>query len=185
MIRRLLAHSSAHSSAHLSGFALVEVMVTIVLLVIGLFGLAALQTKISSIQMEGYQRAQALLLAQDMADRMAARKAAAGSYVGDNFGTGNEQNCTSLTGPALDTCNWGNAIRGASEKIGADRVGTLIGGRGCIINPAAREYAVVVVWQGLVSTTAPGVSCGANGYGAETLRRALVVPIRFADLVAS
>ena len=181
MNRRPLAHAAAHSS----GFAMVEVMVTIVLLVIGLLGLAVLQTKISAIQMEGYQRAQALLLAQDMADRIAARKASADSYVGNNFGTGNEESCASLTGHALDTCNWSNAIRGASEKLGTDRVGTLVGGRGCIISPAAREYAVVVVWQGLVSTSAPSVSCGANSYGAETLRRAVVVPIRFADLVAS
>jgi len=167
------------------GFALVEVLVTIVLLVIGLLGLAALQSKTSVVQMEAYQRAQALMLAQDMADRIAARKASAASYVGNNYGTGVEQNCSGLTGYALDTCNWSNAIRGASEKLGTERVGTLVGGRGCIINPADRQYAVVVVWQGLVATAAPGVSCGLNSYGADTLRRAVVVPIRFADLIAS
>jgi type IV pilus assembly protein PilV len=160
-------------------------LVTIVLLVIGLLGLAALQSKTSVLQMEAYQRAQALMLAQDMADRIAARKVSAAGYVGNNYGTGAEQNCSGLTGYALDTCNWGNAIRGASERLGADRVGTLVGGRGCIINPANGQYAVVVVWQGLVPTAAPGVSCGLNSYGTDTLRRAVVVPIGFADLIAS
>ena len=168
-----------------AGFAIVEVLVTIVLLVIGLLGLAALQSKTLVVQMEAYQRAQALMLAQDMADRIAARKASAASYVGNNYGTGPEQSCAGLTGYTLDLCSWSNAIRGVSEKLGADRAGTLLGGRGCVINPSAREFAVVVVWQGLVSTATPSVSCGINGYGTEAFRRAVVVPIRVADLVAS
>lgn len=167
------------------GFAMTEVLVTMALLVIGMLGMTALQTKSSAMQMEAYQRAQALALAQDMADRIGARKTFAANYVGNDYGTGNEQNCAGLSGYALDTCTWGNAIRGVSEKVGGDRIGTLLAGRGCIINPADRQYAVVVVWQGMVATAAPGVACGRNQYGAETMRRAVVVPIRFADLNAS
>jgi len=167
------------------GFAMVEVLVTMVLIVIALLGLAALQARTSTVQMEVYQRAQALMLAQDMADRISARKASASSYVANNYGTGAPQSCSGLTGFALDTCNWGNAIRGASEVLGTANVGTLIGGRGCISNLTGGQYAVIIVWQGLVSTTAPGVACGQGGYGAETMRRAVVVPIGMADLNAT
>jgi len=167
------------------GFALTEVLVTMVLLVVGMLGMAALQTKTSAMQMESYQRAQALVLAQDMADRIAARKASAASYVGNDYGTGNEQSCVGLTAAALDTCVWGNALRGISEKVGSERIGALVAGRGCVIQPAAQQYSVVVVWQGLVGTVAPAVTCGRNAYGDEALRRAIVVPVRFADLNAS
>jgi type IV pilus assembly protein PilV len=171
-------------SASPAGFALIEVLVTAVLLTIGLLGLAGLQAKTSVAEMEAYQRAQALILAQDMADRIAANKASAASYVAADYGTGPVQSCTG-TLVQLDTCNWGNAIRGASEKSGTVSVGTLLGGRGCIINPATNQYAVVVVWQGLAATVAPSVICGQNSYGAEKLRRAVVVPIRIADLNAT
>jgi type IV pilus assembly protein PilV len=171
--------------ARLHGFAMAEVLVTMALLAIGMLGMAGLQSKTSAMQMEAYQRAQALSLAQDMADRIAARKTLAANYVSNDYGTGDEQNCSSLTGYALDKCTWGNAMRGAAEKIGADRVGTLLGGRGCVVNPATNQYVVVVVWQGVVGTAAPSVACGRNLYGSETLRRAVVVPVRFADLNAS
>ena len=171
--------------ARLRGFAMAEVLVTMALLAIGMLGMAGLQTKTSAMQMEAYQRAQALALAQDMADRIVARKTLAESYVGNDYGTGDEQNCSAMTSYALDKCMWGNAIRGAAEKIGTERVGTLLGGRGCVVNPATNQYAVVVVWQGMVGTAAPSVACGRNLYGTDTLRRAVVVPIRFADLTAS
>ena len=164
---------------------MMEVLVTMVLIVIALLGLAALQARTSTVQMEVYQRAQALMLAQDMADRISARKASAANYVANDYGIGATQSCTGLTGFAMDTCNWGNAIRGASELVGSTRVGTLLGGRGCISNVSAGQYAVIVVWQGLVSTKAPGVACGQGNYGSETMRRAVVVPIRMADLTAS
>ena len=50
-----------------SGFSLIEVLVTLVLLAIGLIGLAGLQAKTSLAEMESYQRAQALIIAQDLA----------------------------------------------------------------------------------------------------------------------
>ena len=166
------------------GFSLIEVLITIVLLTIGLVGLAGLQAKTTVAQTEAYQRAQALILAQDMADRIASNKAAAASYVANNIGTGAVVDCTGMSGANLDKCVWGNAIRGTTEALGGVNVGTLLGGRGCITNPAANRYLVIVVWQGLVPTAAPSVACGQDSYGAETLRRAVVVPVQLAALSA-
>ena len=50
------------------GTSLVEVLVTMVILAIGLLALAGLQARLHVLQIESYQRAQALILLQDMAE---------------------------------------------------------------------------------------------------------------------
>lgn len=55
---------------NLKGFTLVELMVAILVLAIGLLGLAGLQAVSLSGNHNAYLRTQATLLAQDMADRM-------------------------------------------------------------------------------------------------------------------
>lgn len=164
------------------GFALIEVMITIVLLTIGLLGLAGLLARTALVEMEAYQRTQALMLAQDMADRVVANKANAARYVGDDFGIGTPAGCSGANGIQYDLCTWGNAIQGSTEKSGSINAGTLLGGRGCIVAGATNRYLVVVAWQGLVPTVAPGVKCGEHQYGSDSYRRAVVVPVRLASL---
>ncbi|HEY0563491.1 MAG TPA: prepilin-type N-terminal cleavage/methylation domain-containing protein, partial [Methylophilus sp.] len=48
------------------GSTLLEVLITIVILAIGLLGLAGLQSRLHVSEMESYQRAQALVLLNDM-----------------------------------------------------------------------------------------------------------------------
>jgi type IV pilus assembly protein PilV len=174
-----------HEPGARSGFALVEVMVTIVLLTIGLIGLAGLQARTSLMEMESYQRTQALVLAQDMAERITANKANAAHYAGADYGIGAAAGCGGSNGFQFDLCTWSNAIRGATEKSGAVNIGTLLGGRGCIAAKAADQYQVIVVWQGLAPTVAPAVECGQDSYGADTYRRAVVVPVRLANLAGA
>ncbi|MBK7471311.1 MAG: type IV pilus modification protein PilV [Betaproteobacteria bacterium] len=97
------------------GFLLLEVLITIVLVGIGLLGLAGLQARTAVMEMEAYQRTQALILAQDMAERIAANKAEAAHYAGDGYGAGGTADCGSAGGYAYDLCTWGNALRGATE----------------------------------------------------------------------
>src|SRR4026209_1446790 len=52
-----------------SGFSLVEILVTLVIVMIGLLGLAGVQMRAHQAEMESYQRAQALVLVADMVDR--------------------------------------------------------------------------------------------------------------------
>jgi type IV pilus assembly protein PilV len=52
------------------GFSLLEVLVTLIVLSVGLLGLAALQATTLQNNHSAYQRVQATLLASDMADRM-------------------------------------------------------------------------------------------------------------------
>ena len=59
------------------GFTLIEVLLTIVLIGIGLLGLATLQVTSLNNQMEAYQRTQALMMLEDMANRIRSNSAAA------------------------------------------------------------------------------------------------------------
>jgi prepilin-type N-terminal cleavage/methylation domain-containing protein len=67
MNARIVHFASVHR-----GFSLIEVLVSIVILAIGLLGLAGLQVKANAIEMEAYQRSVSLMLVQDMASRIAA-----------------------------------------------------------------------------------------------------------------
>lgn len=64
------------------GFSLLEILIALVILSIGLLGLAALQTMSLRMGHDSYQRTQATMLAYDMVDRIRANPAglAAGRY---------------------------------------------------------------------------------------------------------
>jgi type IV pilus assembly protein PilV len=168
------------------GFILLEVLVTIVILVIGLLGLAGFQVRATLAENEAYQRAQALILAQDMVDRIYANRTNAASFVMDDIGTSTFVCTGAPTTVQTDVCEWHNALQGAAEKQGGASIGTLLAGRGCITAGAANEYFVVVVWQGLAPTAAPTaapvLACGLNAYGNEALRRAVSMRILISTL---
>jgi len=165
------------------GFTLLEILITIVILAFGLLGVAGLQARIQVAEVEAYQRAQAIVLVQDMVDRLNANRKNGTSYVtGTPAGTGNVvQDCSAMTGANRDLCEWGNALLGAAEKKGAASVGAMIGARGCITNTIAtmpREFKVAVVWQGLAPTIAPAsTTCGQGQYGDDKTRRAMVATV--------
>jgi len=189
-----------------SGFSLLEVLVSMFVLALGLLGLAGLETRVSVAEMESYQRTQALLLAQDMADRIAANASAlradiaAGTSLAvyttvlNSTDVGASPQTCAASGAALDLCEWGNQIAGAGEmSAGGQNIGTLTNGRGCIRRPDASDpylYLVVVSWQGRIATKAPpaqvdcgsGTGAGTAGYTAESKRRVMSLPVRIAKL---
>ena len=169
-----------------AGYVMLEVLVTIVILVFGLLGLAGFQMRTTVAEQEAYQRVQALILVQDMVERMYANRVNAATYVQDAVGsTGTKRDdCADLTGKDKDVCEWHNLLIGASENLGGSTVGTLLGGQGCITAGATNEYIVTVAWQGLTRTVAPGVACGQNGYGNEASRRAVSMRVQIATLSA-
>ena len=168
------------------GFSLIEVLVTIAILMIGLLGLAALQTNATMAETEAYQRAQALVLVQDMADRISANKADAASYVKDDIGLTAADCSAAKTPAAVDLCEWNNTLLGAGAiKGGTTKVGAMVGARGCITKPSAGVYMVTVAWQGfsVAGTQTIGALCGAGKYG-NGLRRTMSQIVRVALLAA-
>ena len=166
------------------GATMIEVLITIVILTFGLLGVVGLQARMQLAQAESYHRSQAILLMQDMVDRVSSNRINALNYVtATPLGTGNAlQDCSGLTGAALDLCEWNNALLGAAESTaGGQNAGAMIGARGCITNlvpTMPREFVVSVIWQGLVPTVAPAsTTCGQGQYGNEQMRRALVARV--------
>tara|TARA_Y100001934_G_C12174415_1_gene688262 strand:+ start:59 stop:547 length:489 start_codon:yes stop_codon:yes gene_type:complete len=85
------------------GFSLLEVLIALVVLSVGLLGLAALQANGLRGSSSAFQRNQAVLMASDMADRMRANRAGLQYFTdnspialanGQNFGCSDQQDGT-------------------------------------------------------------------------------------------
>jgi type IV pilus assembly protein PilV len=181
------------------GLSLIEVLVTVVILLVGLLGMAVLLANSQKAESEAYQRAQALVLLQDMATRINANRAVAPCYAITDAATGSPYMGTSSTVvPACglgtptaytrandDLIAWSDLLLGATESLDGADVGTLTGARGCVsADLVNRMYTISVAWQGLVPTTAPpaALTCGTGQYGNENLRRVVSLVVRFANL---
>lgn len=96
----------------MNGFTLIEVLVSVVVFSIGLIGLASLQTISLKHNNDSYMRSQAILLAQDIADRMRANGLAVanGDYnMGEDLEVGVDPgfDCTNATSfPSATGCNF-------------------------------------------------------------------------------
>lgn len=179
------------------GFALIEVLVTLVILMLGLLGLVGLMVQSQRSQMESYQRVQALVVIQDMVNRINTNRKAAVCYAvttaanGAPFlGTDSAVTPTCTVGTAeqqsravQDLTEWNNLLLGSAEKSGTSDVGSMLGARGCVSVVSPGVYQVSVVWQGNGKTVAPaGVTCGTGLYGDEAQRRAVTVPLQITSL---
>lgn len=182
------------------GVTLLEVLITVVILSFGLLGMAALQARSMAAEIESYQRGQAIVLLQDMVDRMSSNGSNGASYEtgATPMGTGaaDAANCSTLgTRAAIDLCEWSKAIKGASEikttNGTASKVGAMIDGRGCIeAGATSNVFVITVVWQGKSKTVAPSSTCGQGLYtyqGAtdDTTRRAVTTTVTVPNLAAN
>jgi type IV pilus assembly protein PilV len=167
------------------GVTMLEVLITIVIITLGLLGLAGMQSRMQVSEVESYQRAQAIVLLQEMVDRINANRKNAASYVtADPLGTNSPLDCTAPATQAIDDqCKWSDRLRGAGEtNSGGTKIGAMADARGCITNPVAtmpREVIVAVVWQGITPTIVPtSTNCGAGLYGDDKTRRAMIARIK-------
>jgi type IV pilus assembly protein PilV len=177
------------------GATLIEVLVSLVILMVGLLGLVGVMIQSQRAQVESYQRVQALLLVQDMASRLNANKSVATCYVVAGFlGTSGvavpAATACAVTGATTeqkdrvvaDLTEWNNLLLGSAELSGTDKVGAVLGARGCITRDVATDlYQLSVAWQGSGATAAPpaGVTCGQGEFGADdAARRAVSVTVQ-------
>ncbi len=159
------------------GTTLLEVLVTIAILAVGLLGLAGLQSRLQVSEMESYQRAQALILLNDMASRISTNRSDAANYVTASPLGANMTCPTAVTTQKdRDKNEWCMALQGSAETVGTSSVGAMIGGRGCVESLPSGQYMITVAWQGLVPISAPptSVSCGQNSYNSTTTGAACV-----------
>ena len=97
------------------GLGMIEVLVAVVILAVGLLGLAAMQVTASKTTTQAAQKTQAILLAEDMIERIRANRSAAGSY--DGVSVGSADSCVTDYAPSPsdvatnDISGWSNSVR--------------------------------------------------------------------------
>lgn len=139
-----------HTASGQAGTSLIEVLVTMIILMIGLLGVAGLMVQSQRSEMESYQRVQALLLLQDMVGRINVNRGVAFNLTNSCYATslppplgtaGNVPDCplaASVTQQQVDQAVadmtvWSALLNGAAETSAAGgNVGAMIGARGCI-----------------------------------------------------
>lgn len=110
-----------------SGFTLLEVLITMVVMALGLLGYAGLQMASLKNSASAYQRSQATILAYDMIDRMRANKAQAvgGAY---SIVMGASPGGSGVAG--ADLIDWKtlvqNALPGGDAQITVDAAGNVL-----------------------------------------------------------
>lgn len=160
------------------GASLIEVLVAMVIIAFGLLGVAGLQVRLQGSEMEAYQRSQAVLLLADMKGRIESNRLESSKYAVEaplTAPVGAGMDCAALTATMTraqrDVAQWCGALQGASETVnaGANRVGAMIGGRGCVedlgTSPSGdRSVRVTIAWQGSTPIAVPPEACGAGQY---------------------
>src|SRR3569623_177648 len=128
------------------GFTMIEVLVSVVVLSVGMLGVAGLQATGQRTNHSAYLRSQATALAYDMIDRMRANKTAITSraYKADNTATNNYSKpgsitagCSAANMAAYDKNEW-EALLAARLPSG---YGTVAGGG------AGSTFTVTVLWD--------------------------------------
>lgn len=98
-----------------NGMGMIEVLVAMVIMAVGLLGLAAMQVTASRTTTQSAQRTQAILLAEDMIERVRASGNPADTY--DGVSVGSEDSCSmdytpDATEVATNDINgWSNSVR--------------------------------------------------------------------------
>lgn len=145
------------------GFSLIEVLVALLVLSIGLLGLAALQTTGLAFNHQSYERTQAVLQAYDIIDRMRANKSETGGVINTAYNSvalGNQPTvevdcaaaeCDGDQLAAYDINRW-NAANATilAEGQGAICKGTFTNdtnGYPASCNVADSIYRVAVTWK--------------------------------------
>lgn len=132
-------HNPGFTARSAAGFSLIEVLVTLLILAIGLMGVAALQFQGLQYNYDAYMRSQVNILAYDIADRMRLNQANAASYVG---------NYTVPANTAANTCNNATGADATNDlgcwRNNVDRA--LPPGSTAVITAAGNTYTVTISW---------------------------------------
>jgi type IV pilus assembly protein PilV len=127
----------------LSGLSMIESLISLVIISIGLLGIAALQLASMQQSSSAHWTSQAVWYSYDMTDRISANKVNAGNFIlYDGIDTDNNYNmdcqtnaCTAAQMVQADAADWSTMVN------------TLPGGRGVISSPADDTLQISVMWD--------------------------------------
>jgi type IV pilus assembly protein PilV len=177
-----------------TGFTMVEVLVTLVIVSIGLLSSVALQLLSKRSNYDAAQRTTAAHLAEDLLERMRANPIALLDYATAGvLGNGSQgaapaldcvgplANCTGPDLAAYDLWQWEQLLDGNLELNAGQAAGGLVAPSACIRGPAFGGngvYTVAIAWRGLTELSNPIVDdCGegSGNYGDDDVNRRVLV----------
>lgn len=133
------------------GLTLIESMVTLLVISVGLLGIASLHLTSMQQNSSALHHSKAVWAGYNMADRIRANITRFGDYAGIDTVNGYSQDCSS------GNCTTGQLVTSDAEQW-ARKVQDLPGGRGLITGNATR-LVVTVMWDD-EGTGATGTNCG-------------------------
>ena len=158
-----------------SGFSLLEVLISMVVLSIGLLGIAGLTATSKRTSYEALQRTTAVMLTRDIIERMRTNPDQIAAYNGTVDTTTITHNdcsaatCTPAQLAAYDLFEWQQAILGANELSDTGvNTGGLVSPVGCITVAAACTSCLVTVaiaWRGMTKLSDPSIDTCGNASG--------------------
>jgi len=175
-----------------AGVTLIEVLIAVLVLGVGMIGTISLQGLAKQGNFEALQRTQAVLIANDISERMAANRGqgSLNDYVGSYSGTlsapstscfGSAADCSNAQLAAWDIYQFDQAILGASQLIDGDRhVGGMINAEGCI-NNSDGLVTIVIAWQGTSLSSPPDNPIDSCGSSIDSKERRLYVLKTFVE----
>jgi type IV pilus assembly protein PilV len=137
-----------------SGVSMIESLISLVVISIGLLGLAALQINSLKNNSSAYFHTQAIMMAHNMADRIRANQVQILNYVGIDTENDYDQDCMA------QACN-AAAMREADATEWKALVSTIPAGRGIIRAPVNNQLDIVVMWDD-EGSGATGTGCSSD-----------------------
>ena len=177
--------SPRHSTSGGRGFTLIEVLIALVILAFGMLALARAMGSASLDELESFQRAQAMVITQEIVERINANRKQALLYVGEYVVPVATVNCAiEPTVVARDQCEFRNRLLGADTLDGVRAMGAPMAARACITEtaPGSNLYNVAVAWQGAKPTGTPYSPCGRAAFDREQNRRVFSTILQIATL---
>ena len=133
-----------------AGFTLIEVLIAMLVLAVGLLGLAGLQAASLKNNQSTYNRSQAIQLTYDLADRMRANVAGAATYTAILPSAATEKaNCLTTIGCTLadmaenDLYEWNNTM----NSLLPSSTGTITVITDASTTPPSTIFTVTITWD--------------------------------------
>lgn len=163
------------------GFSMIEVLVSLLIIQVGLLGLVGTQVVAQRAEAEAYQRAQALILLNDMVERINSNRGTASCFAFTDPTTGTPYlGGSSSTDPGRYTpaCatgsyfamvnnvldGWDRELLGSAERDSSNnKIGAILSARGCVssytdtsnVASGVTVYVITVAWQGQTDSFSP------------------------------
>lgn len=135
---------------HSKGLGMTEVLISMLILSVGMLGMAGLQIRGLQASHDSYYRTQAVTLVQDMADRMRTNLGNIGSYVMDSTTTDydrpaclddNDNPCAADDMDEVDAYFWLNLAEPSSVPS------LLLLGQGNVTDNGDNTFTITVMWD--------------------------------------